>query len=131
MKRLGGILLVISIFPLVPALTAEAGEWELLGERKVNYRTDRDVIRVTLAEGLFRKIKLDVLHNGIEILDLKVFFANGGVQDVKVRRFIGPGGETRVIDLRSGARGISRVEFVYRTRGPRLGRATVRLWGKH
>ncbi len=110
---------------------AVASEWEMLGERKVDHRAERDVINVTLSEGLFRKIKVDVLHKGIELVDLKVFFANGQVQDVSVRRFIERGGETRVIDLTGGARGIRKVQFIYRTRRVTPGRATVRLWGVH
>jgi hypothetical protein len=115
----------------VSASPAGASDWELLGEREVSYRTDRDLIRVTVSEGLFRKIKLDVLHNGIELLDLKVFFGNGRAQDVPVRRFIERGGETRIIDLVGGPRAIRTVQFVYRTRGVSPGRATVRLWGMH
>jgi hypothetical protein len=77
------------------------------------------------------RVKVDVVHNGVELLDLKVFFANGGVQDVPVRRFVERGGETRVIDLVGGARGIRKVQFVFRTRGLAPGRATLRLWGMH
>lgn len=132
MKTTLGLLLATVVgAQLLAAPQADASGWELLGQRKVNYRTDRDVIHVTLSEGLFHKIKLDVLHNGIELVDLKVYFANGDVQDVPVRRFIERGGETRVIDLSGGARGIRKVQFVYRTRGASPGRATVRLWGLH
>ena len=89
MRTMLGLLLatVVAVL-LVAAPRADASEWELLGQRKVNHRTDRDVIHVTVSEGLFRKIKLDVLHKGIELVDLKVYFANGGVQDIPVRRFI-------------------------------------------
>lgn len=105
--------------------------WELLGQRKVNFKTDRDVITVTITEGTFSKIKLKVLYNGIELLDLKVFYANGTVQDVTIRKFIAAGGETRVIDLTGDERVIQKVQFVYQTRGTKPGRATVQLWGKH
>jgi hypothetical protein len=128
---LGLLLVTVLGVLLVAAARADASGWELLGQRKVNHQADRDVIHVTVSEGLFRKIKVDVLHNGIELVDLKVYFANGGVQDIPVRRFIERGGETRVIDLTGGARGIRKVQFVYRSRGASPRRATVRLWGLH
>ncbi len=123
--------LMLLIVCSLPAVSAQAADWELLGQRKVNVRTDHDVIRVTIAEGTFTKIKLRVLNHGIELLDLKVYFGNGDAQDVKVRRFIKAGGETRVIDLKGRHRVIKKVEFVYRTRGRLPGRATIRLWGRH
>lgn len=114
---------------LLPA-QAQAGDWELLGERSVNFGTDHDTIRVTAAEGSFSKIKLRVLRRGIELVDLKVFYRNGRVQDVSVRSFIAAGGETRIIDLVGTERFIKKVEFVYRSRGRGRGRAVVRLFGK-
>ena len=58
---------------------ADASSWELLGERKVNMKTDRDVIYVTRSDGLFNRLKFSVHHRGIEILDVKVYFSNGAV----------------------------------------------------
>jgi hypothetical protein len=129
--RRTGLLVILAGFLLLTTSTASAGEWELLGQRKVNFKTDRDVITVTATEGIFTKIKLKVLYNAIELLDLKVYFGDGDVHDVAVRKVIAAGGETRVIDLPGAARVIKKVEFVYRSRGPRPGRATVMLFGKH
>jgi hypothetical protein len=52
------LLLVLSLLIAMQALSVgqvEAAAWQLLGEREVNYRTDRGVVRVTVSEGLFRK----------------------------------------------------------------------------
>ncbi len=46
-------------------------DWELLGEKKVDRRGDRDTIRVGRREGRFEKIALEVLDNDVEIRDLK------------------------------------------------------------
>ncbi len=113
------------------SLPQPVGDWELLGKRTVNYSVDRDVIRVTVLEGTFKRIKLGVLYNKIELLDLTVHFGDGGTQDVKVRRVIPAGGETRVIDLQGGARVIKKVEMLYRSGRVRGKKAEIKLWGKH
>jgi len=111
------------------ARVPDGGEWELLGEQKVNRRRDRDTIRVGRKEGRFNKIRLEVKDNDVEIQDLKVFFHRGPPQDVQVRERIREGGRTRPIDLQGDDRIIDRIELVYRTRG-RGERATVAVYGE-
>jgi len=105
--------------------------WELLGEKSVDFRTDRDVIGVGRREGRFSKIALEVSGNDVQIDDLKVFYNRGPPQDVQVRALIRAGGRTRPIDLQGGDRVISRIELVYRTRGRgrERDRATVAVYG--
>lgn len=103
--------------------------WEELGQQRVGFGVDHDVIRVGRREGRFEKIALEVSENDVEIRDLKVFFRHGPPQDVRVREFIPAGGHTRPLDLRGGDRVIERIEMVYRTRGPGRGRATVTVYG--
>jgi len=104
------------------------GDWELLGEKRVSRRVDRDTIEVGRKEGRFEKLALEVRDNDVEIQDIKVFFRRGPPQDVQVRERIREGGRTRPIDLRGDDRVIDRVELVYRTRG-RGERATVAVYG--
>ena len=73
--------------------------WSLLGQRTVNHAVDRDEIRVGARDGTFRRIKLLVRQRSVTFRDVKVHYANGGVEDVSVRRSIPAGGETRAIDL--------------------------------
>ncbi len=113
-----------------PAPTQPVAGWQLLGAQKVNFAVDRDVIRVSSSEGTFTKIKLKVLHNRIELLDLKVYFGNGGSQDIKLRRLIKAGGETRTIDLDGGARVIKKVKLLYRSGLAKDTKAEIHLWGK-
>lgn len=129
--RIWAWVMILTIGSAIIAVPAHAGSWELLGERKVGVKTDRDVIYVTRSEGMFNRLKFSVHHRGIEILDVKVHFSNGDVYDVEIRKFIEAGGETRTLDLPGTARVIKKVEFVYKSRGRLPGRATVRLWGRH
>jgi hypothetical protein len=109
---------------------AWAGEWVHLGQRTVNHRADHDVIKAKGAKGLCSQIKLQVKHRPVEILDLKVFFENGDVFDVKLARKIPAGGHSRAIDLPGKSRNIKKVTFTYRTVGPRKGKAVVHLWAR-
>ncbi len=107
------------------------GTWELLGTQKVGYATDRDVIRVGRQEGRYKAIKLRVRGNAIEMLDLKVVYANGQQDDLQVRSQIRAGGETRAIDLKGERRAIQEVQMVYKSRPNYKGQATVEVYGQH
>jgi hypothetical protein len=120
---------LVAIIWLSLVSSAQAVGWELLGERSVRFTTDRDTISVTSSEGKFSKLKLKVLRNGIELLDVKVIFGDGTSQDLKIRRFIAAGSETRVLDLVGPARVIRKVELRYRSRAKHVKRAKVQLWG--
>jgi len=104
--------------------------WELLGSQKVGFIADKDVIQVGRKDGDFSKIKLRVKGNEVEFVDVKIVYANGQTDDVRIRNKIRAGGETRDIDLKGGDRFIRRVELVYRSRPSFKGQATVELWGK-
>jgi hypothetical protein len=64
------------------------------------------------------------------MLDMKVYFDNGSVQDVQIRSLIAEGGTTRIIDLDGGLRHLSKIEFWYETVGFAKGKARVAVWGR-
>lgn len=103
--------------------------WQLLGTRTVSFLVDRDTLFVGRQRGAFRRIRLNVRGGGLEIFDLRVFFANGSFQDIAVRRFIPPGGQTRVIDLNGDARFIDRIRVTYR-RPTIFIQTRVEFWGR-
>jgi hypothetical protein len=125
-------VLLLSMFVIViccSALFAQTPKWKLLGSREVTFKTERDVIPVGADEGVYKKVKLTVKKSGIHFKDMKVHFANGDIFDVKIRRVIPKGGETRVIDLPGNNRIIKKVVFWYESTKNRKKRAIVRLWG--
>ena len=122
-------LILVALCLGTMAFTPVQHNWVKLGERKVNHAVDRDEIRVTIKEGVFKKIKLRVKHRKVTFRDVKVYYANGDVQDIKLRREIPAGGETRVIDLKGNNRVITKVVFWYNTKRVRGRRAEVALWG--
>jgi hypothetical protein len=103
-----------------------AGKWVELGCQQVSFiGKDRDSIRVGRSEGRFKAIKLAARGNDVEMLDLKVIYANGEPDDIPVRSLIRAGRETRSLDLRGRDRAIDRIDMVYRSRPNFRGQATV------
>lgn len=101
------------------------GRWEQLGCQKVGFLVDHDSIKVGRREGRFKAIRLEVSGNAVFINDLKVVYANGQPDDLRVRSEIRDGGQTRPIDLKGRQRAISRIELTYRAKPNFKGSARV------
>jgi hypothetical protein len=112
---------------------AEHGrEWMRLGDRRVGFLNDRDVIHVGRRDGRFTRLKLLVRGNDIKLISIKVVFGNGEVEDVIFDRHIRDGGEA-VIELPHGwreGRFIRDVELRYHSRPDFRGEALAELWGQ-
>lgn len=116
--------------PLIADASAQPREvWVNLGCQSVGFLVDRDVIRVGRREGRFKAIRLQVTGNRINMLDLKVIYANGAPDDLPVRAEIRPGSTTRAFDLRGRERAIDRIEMVYRSEPNLRGQARVCVEG--
>ena len=89
-------------------------DWVNLGCQTVQFRVDRDVVRVGRQEGRFKAIRLHARGGDVEMLDLKVVYANGEPDDIQVRRVLRRGERTNPLDLRGWQRSIDRVEMLYR-----------------
>jgi hypothetical protein len=100
--------------------------WTQLGCQQVSFiGRDRDSIRVGRREGRFKAIRLAARGNDVEMLDLKVIYANGEPDDIQVRSVIRQGSQTRPLDLRGHERAIQQIDMVYRSRPNFRGQATV------
>ena len=76
-------------------------------------------------------IKIFVDKAPVEFVDIKIHFAKGADQDVKIRNRIPAGGETKVIDIVGNNRVITKVTFWYKTSKPApRGQAIVKLFGR-
>ena len=120
-----GLLLMTSTSTLI----AQNG-WNVLGSAKVNGHADHDVIVVTGMSGDYKAVKLFVENEGITFSRVVIHFANGGKQDLNIRRFIPAGGETKVLDLNGDDRVISKVDFFYKSNAQTASKGKVILYGK-
>ena len=128
MKFLKSALIAVALIGSSAPAFAQPG-WERLGSREVSDRKEIDVIRAR-GNDRYRKIRICVHRRAVRFYDVDVYFRNGGHQDVKMRRRIGPGGCTRAIDLKGRRRDITRVRFKYETSRDRGPQAIVSLWAR-
>lgn len=105
-------------------------EWVELGCQKVGFLVDRDVVRVGRREGRFRAIRLTASGNAVDLIRLKVIYANGQPDDIPFQGVIRENRGTGPIDLKGRERSINRVELVYRAVPNFRGSARVCLWGR-
>ena len=125
---------MLALAVAVPVQSSQAQRrdsgWERLGCRSVALAgRDRDVIPVGRRDGRFRAIRLAAAGNDVNVLDLKVVYGNGAVDDIQVRRRLRQGERTGPLDLRGRERFIQRVELTYRQRLNFSGTAVVCVEG--
>ena len=65
-------------------------------------------------EGRFYAIRLYARGGAVEMLNLRVIYANGDPDNIPVRHILDRGERTRPIDPRGRARSIRMIEMVYR-----------------
>jgi hypothetical protein len=114
--------------PLPPIGSAPGGgrDWTELGcQRVALFGVDRDAIRVGRREGRFKAIRLEARGADIQILDLRVVYANGEPDHIPVRSQLRQGDRTRALDLRGWQRSIDRIEMTYVTVPNFKGQATI------
>jgi hypothetical protein len=105
--------------------------WELLGETKVNFVTDKDEIPVT-SRNEFTAIKFRVEDKDVRLNYLKIYFRNGDVLQPAIDQVLSANQDSKVIELAREGRPIDKIEFKYHTTGGKLlkGRASVLVFGK-
>lgn len=105
-------------------------DWDFLGQRRVEFRAERDVIQVTAREGVFTAIKFEVDGGNLDMYNVRVVFGNGEVFSPDTRLEFRQGSWSRTIDLPGNKRVIKRIEFLYRSELKR-GHATIKAYGRH
>lgn len=126
--------LVATVFCLTTAFTTTSktdGDWFFLGDKKVSFGVDRDVIHFGNWKDDVRQIKIKVTDGPLKMYSMKVHFDNGSVQDIELRNRFAQGSESRVIDLVGGLRHIDKIEFWYETKGFLRGKSRVAVWGRN
>jgi hypothetical protein len=134
---LSGTMLVAA-FSLTTAFTfnhttakKETGEWFFLGDKKVGFGVDHDVINFGNWHDDVRQVKLKVTDGPLRMYSMKIHFDNGSVQNVELRNRFLQGTESRVIDLDGGLRHLTKIEFWYETKGFLKGKSRIAAWGRN
>ena len=104
---------------------------ELLGTRRVDFKADHDTISVGAHDGTFEALRIDVEGSALEMWDVKITYGNGDKHSPATRLIFGENSWSRRIDLPGGNRVIKRIDFVYKSRTARTGKATVKVYGIH
>ncbi len=101
---------------------------QLLGSRQVTFRAEKDTI-VAAHQGTFRRLQLRVSGSPLEMYNVRVTFGDGSRFSPNTRLVFTQGAWSRVLDLPGRARRIRKIEFWYRSRGVRSGRANIQVFG--
>jgi len=120
--------------PVRPVRFQPDKSWDLLGEKSVGFRVDRDTINVSRPENWFRdrgfqKLHFVVENNDVHLMSIRIVYFNGHNETIKVGREIRSGGHV-AIDLRGERSYLRRIELVYRAEPSRRGNATVKVYGE-
>ena len=116
------LLTVIAlVFFLQPAdaQREKAGDWELLGEQRVGFTVDRDVINIGQSEEWFRNrsfraLRFEVERSDVHMLSIRLVYLNGHVEELRVDRQIRAGSRLP-IDLRGERSYLKQIEMTYRS----------------
>lgn len=130
MRKSSTILSLMVLLVIGSSFTA-INSWEHLGSRTVNYKLDRDVIKVTAREGGFTKLKVKVTGGSINMHKMVVQYGNGKKDIISLRHNFSKRSATRLIDLEGGKRVIRDITFFYDTKNLSRKRAKVHVFGKH
>jgi hypothetical protein len=106
------MVLVLCGIATLPA-AARDDEWVLLGEQRVQFPADRDVIRLSRRDGRFSAIALRVRGGTIRIFKVTVTYGNGEREVLDYGETVRDGDRTRPMDLRGEGRFIQEIELNY------------------
>ncbi|HWP25229.1 MAG TPA: hypothetical protein VNL39_02680 [Xanthobacteraceae bacterium] len=109
-------------------------EWELLGEQRVAFDVDRDVINVRYGDDWyrnrrFRALRFVVDRNDVEMRRIRLVYSNGDEEQIEVNQVITRDSDLAV-DLRGERSYIRRIEMIYRSGSDSRRPALIRVFGE-
>ncbi len=117
------------------------GNWELLGEEKVGFGVDRDVIRLNNDENFYRnkaykRLRFVAEGGEVRMKSLRLVYLNGHVEDVQFGQNLRDGQQVEV-DLRGERSYLRHIEMFYKAKfgislgggGVRVNQPTIKVFG--
>jgi hypothetical protein len=123
--------ILLAALALSAGATPAAGRtgWRFLGDKTVDDSADHDTL--TLAgDARYTSVRICVDNAPVRFYDVDVRFGNGGAQELRMADVIRPGGCTRAIDLKGGARDITKINFLYQAKTMGQKNAHIRVFGR-
>lgn len=135
-----GLLMALAM--VIPASAQRAGEWEPLGQERVGFDNDRDVIVIGKGEDFFRerayrRLRLVAEGGDVRMRAIRITYLNGSTEEVEVDRTL-QSGQAVDIDLKGERSYLRQIEMIYRARfslsfgqgGIRLNQPLVKVFGE-
>lgn len=104
--------------------------WEKLGTKTVDFKLDKDVLRVGAKEGRFSKLKLAVTGGSLNMHKMKIEYMNGQTEKIDLRHNFNQRSSSRVIDIDGRRRIIKNITFWYDTKNRSKKKAKLTVFGK-
>jgi len=129
-------VLAVAIFSIttikaqkVAVVTNNKPGWHKIGETTVDFKSDKDVIKVWGADK-FKSLRIKATDAPVHIENLEVVYQDGQPEQIPVRFDFKAGTESRQIDLAGYERRLKEINIVYRTVPNWKGdKAHIEIWG--
>jgi len=110
---------------------ADGGKWVKLGSKKVDFKLDKDVLKVGVNKGKFAKLKIVVTDGKLNMHRMVVHYGNDSREEIELRHNFAKGSDSRVIDLKGDKRFIKKIVFWYDSKNKSANKATLTVFGRH
>lgn len=125
------VFALVATFAALPAEARSRGaDWVLLGEERVGFRTDRDVINVADGSQRFSQLRIEAEDNDVFLTSVGLVYQNGFREEFRVGQVLKPGENALPVELGGPRSYLKQIELVYRARPDFRGRAVVKVYGE-
>ena len=110
------------------------GDWELLGQKRVGFDVDRDVIDIGQSEEWFRNrayraLRFEAERGDVHMIAIRLVYLNGHSENLRIDRQI-RAGDRLPVDLRGDRSYLKQIEMTYRSRPNFEGQAVIQVYGE-
>jgi hypothetical protein len=87
--------------------------WEIIGHKKVDLKLNKTEIPIKVTDNKSQAVRFSINKGEINIHHAKIYFEDGEVQTIPLRRKYKAGNMSKIVDLRGGLRNIVKCELHY------------------
>ncbi len=115
-RTLLATVLILTAFAATRPAEAREAKWILLGEHRVGFDAERNVIRLNRDEGWFRSLRLDAERTDVYINTITLVYQNGYREEIPVNRTLRAGERNSAIELAAERSFIREIVLSHRSR---------------